>query len=57
MGKYNPIKVNSRQYKQLHKEGGGAIFFRIDEKAQHWAKAALSYGAKLMKSYGLKPTS
>jgi hypothetical protein len=57
MGKYLPVKVNSRQYKQLHKESNGMqIFFRIDKEGQHWAKAALSSGAKLMKSYGLKAT-
>lgn len=54
MGKYKPVKVNSRQYKQLLKEGGGFIFFRVDEKGQRWIKAALSSGDKLMKAFGIK---
>ena len=53
MGKYKPTKVNSRQYKQLHKEGGMQIFFRIDKEGQHWVKAGISSGARLMKVYGI----
>lgn len=55
MSKFIGVKVSSSLLKKLLREASWAIFHRIDEDGQAWVKAGFSYGAEVMKSYGLNP--